>query len=209
MKRKKAYSFHLFLVLAISSFFLEGCTGDYVPKPRGFHRIAISAPVYVSIAGNRVSRLPYQFEINQIAQLAMDSSKYTEDNWTDLRYPDFDAEVELTYKPLSSNEELTKLIRDARMLVAKHQVKATAIDEQKTIAGTGDIAYLFELQGQVPSQLQFYVTDSSQHFLRGALYFKTASKNDSLSPVIRYIAKDIHHLISTLSWQSGGKPIKK
>ena len=30
---------------------------------------------------------------------------------------------------------------------------------------------VFELQGEVPSQFQFYTTDSTKHFFRGALYF--------------------------------------
>jgi len=56
------------------------------------------------------------------------------------------------------------------------------------------------LSGEVPSQFQFHITDSTQHFLRGALYFRTATKNDSLAPVIEYVKKDIVHLLNTLTW---------
>jgi len=56
------------------------------------------------------------------------------------------------------------------------------------------------LEGEVPSQFQFHVSDSTQHFMRGALYFKTATQNDSLAPVIDYLKRDIIHLLSTLRW---------
>ena len=58
-----------------------------------------------------------------------------------------------------------------------------------------------ELSGQVPSQVQFYTTDMAQHFLRGALYFNTATQNDYLAPVIAFIKEDIIHMIQTLEWK--------
>jgi len=58
-----------------------------------------------------------------------------------------------------------------------------------------------ELEGEVPSQYQFHVSDSAKHFLRGALYFKTATQNDSLRPVIDYIKQDVRHLLETLEWE--------
>ena len=78
-------------------------------------------------------------------------------------------------------------MEDARKLTGKHQIKATAIDERIMQMPNGMRASVFELQGEVPSQFQFYTTDSTRHFLRGALYFKTATANDSLAPVIEYV----------------------
>ena len=94
-----------------------------------------------------------------------------------------------------------KLIDDAHKLTAKHQVKAYSIEETliKTPAGMNVI--IFELSGEVPSQFQFYATDTTTHFLRGALYFHTAVKNDSLAPVIDYMKVDVMHLINTLKWR--------
>jgi gliding motility-associated lipoprotein GldD len=64
------------------------------------------------------------------------------------------------------------------------------------------MATVFELSGQVPTQIQFYVTDSTKHFIRGALYFETASKNDSLLPVIKYIGNDIVKMLKTLKFKN-------
>jgi gliding motility-associated lipoprotein GldD len=67
------------------------------------------------------------------------------------------------------------------------------------------------LSGEVPSQFQFYITDSTRHFLRGALYFPTATKNDSLAPIINYIKQDMIHLLNTTRWkeQQNGKTVWK
>jgi gliding motility-associated lipoprotein GldD len=57
-----------------------------------------------------------------------------------------------------------------------------------------------EIEGEVPSQFQFTMTDSSNNFLRGALYFDTKVQNDSLQPAIDYVKKDLMHMINTLEW---------
>jgi hypothetical protein len=41
---------------------------------------------------------------------------------------------------------------------------------------SGKTAKLIELEGEVPTYVQFYTTDSTKHYLRGALYFNTATK---------------------------------
>jgi len=66
----------------------------------------------------------------------------------------------------------------------------------------GYSGFVSELSGEVPTQFQFFVTDSTQHFLRGALYFQTAVKNDSLAPIIEYIKVDMMHLMNTLSFEN-------
>ncbi len=96
---------------------------------------------------------------------------------------------------------MEEYINDAYKLTSQHQVKAYAIEESILRTPRGYTASLTELSGEVPSQVQFMITDSSEHFLRGALYFNTASKNDSLKPVIDYIKTDIVHLLNTLQWK--------
>jgi gliding motility-associated lipoprotein GldD len=66
----------------------------------------------------------------------------------------------------------------------------------------GYAATIYELDGDVPSQIQFTVSDSTKHFLRAALYFRTATKNDSLAPVISYIKEDAIELINSLEWKN-------
>jgi gliding motility-associated lipoprotein GldD len=85
-------------------------------------------------------------------------------------------------------------------LTSKHQVKANAIDEIVIKTPSGKTATIAELDGEVPSQFQFTITDSTKHFLRGALYFFTKVNNDSLAPAINYMKKDAMHLVNSIEW---------
>jgi len=61
---------------------------------------------------------------------------------------------------------------------------------------------LYDLKGNTASSVQFYVTDSVKHFLRGSLYFEAVPDADSLAPVINFFRGDIVHLIETLKWKN-------
>jgi gliding motility-associated lipoprotein GldD len=93
-------------------------------------------------------------------------------------------------------------MNDSYKLTSKHQIKAYAIDEAIIQTPSGKTAIINEIEGEVPSQLQFTVTDSTDNFLRGALYFNTKVQNDSLAPAIDYMKKEIMHMINTLEWKN-------
>jgi hypothetical protein len=61
--------------------------------------------------------------------------------------------------------------------------------------------YFIEGSGAA-SPCQFFLTDSSTHFVRGALYFDFQPNNDSLAPVIKLIENDIRELVGTLKWEA-------
>ena len=60
----------------------------------------------------------------------------------------------------------------------------------------------YELGGNTATALQFYVTDSNRHFMRGSLYFNTKPNRDSLRPAIQFLKKDMLKMIRTLEWQA-------
>ena len=68
-------------------------------------------------------------------------------------------------------------------------------------AAHGVLRLVLELDGEVATSFQFYTTDSTKHFLRGAVYVKTATANDSLAPIIKFLKQDAIHLIQTLEWK--------
>ena len=185
------------LMLIISIPLTMGCESEYSPKPKGYNKIDLPIPEYVSL----VDTLPYQFEYSKHARITGDSSWIAERYWIDLTYPDLGATVQVTYKPVKNDQKiLREYLKDSYDLTAKHNVKAYAIDEAIVNLKNGHVATIMELSGEVPSQFQFHVTDSSNHFLRGALYFKTATKNDSLAPVISYVKNDILFMLNSLKW---------
>mgnify|MGYP001628096554 len=178
---------------------MGACSEDYLPKPTGYNRIDLPERDFVSLD----KKLPYNFEYSIFAQIERDSFNLDEETWTNIHYTGLDARVHLTYKEIRGDEELLKTyLNDAMSLTFKHQVKAYGIDEAVLMTPKGYSGFVSELSGEVPTQFQFFVTDSTQHFLRGALYFQTAVKNDSLAPIIEYIKIDMMHLMNTLSFEN-------
>ena len=163
------------------------CTSDYMPKPKGYNRIILPKNEYQSLADT----FPYHFEYSKQAVILPDTSWISEPYWIDVYYPKFHASVQVSYKPVHKSQQLLReYLATAYKLTSKHQVKAYAIDEATFKTKKGKIAVIAMLSGEVPSQYQFFCTDSMNHFLRGALYFNTATQNDSLAPVIEFIKKD-------------------
>jgi len=166
-----------------------------MPKPKGFNKIDLPEHCYQELKGD----YPYSFEYSKQAKIIPDTSKTTEPYWLDVYYPAYRATIQITYKPTLNNAKtLEEYIIDSHTLANKHNVKAYAIDELIMTSANGYAVKLFELSGDVPSQIQFHATDSSKHFIRGAVYFRTSTQNDSLAPVINYMKEDVLHLIETL-----------
>ncbi|HYC86605.1 MAG TPA: gliding motility lipoprotein GldD [Chryseosolibacter sp.] len=176
---------------------LFACDKDYLPKPLGYNRLDLPAPAYRALPDS----LPYSFEYSVHARLLDDTTRISERWWVEIYYPGLKSNVHITYKRLNRNEKLLQeFLKDAFTLTAKHQIKASGIDEVISRTPNGKTAVIAELEGEVPSQFQFIITDSTENFLRGALYFNTRVNNDSLAPAIEYMKRDIMHMINTLRW---------
>lgn len=190
MKKILFILFSLFLLLTIS------CKKEYVPKPRGYFRISFPEKAYIKIDS---AALPYQFEIPVYSKLVADHERLAEPYWMNLKIPRNKAELHLSYKTVDNN--LMKLTEDSRTLAYKHSIKADAINErifvnpEKKVYGT-----IYLIEGNTASPLQFYLTDSTKHFLRGALYIREVPNIDSIRPVIEFLTPDIIHLIETTEW---------
>lgn len=195
LKRVKNNSLPCTMALAVM---LLSCTRDYQPKPKGYNRLILPSAAY-QISPDT---LPYQFEYSKHARFMKDTSWLREKHWIEIYYPELEATIHLTYKKVNNNQTLLKeFLKDAYVLTAKHQIKAYAIEETIVKTPDGKTVVVAELDGEVPSQFQFTTTDSTQNFLRGALYFNVPVQNDSLQPAIEYMKKDVMHLINTLRWR--------
>lgn len=183
----------IFVALLVTS-----CSREYQPKPKGFNRLILPEASYQMSPDT----LPYQFEYSKHARFLKDTSWVSEKHWVEVYYPEFKATIHVTYKKVNRDSKLLKeFLQDAYVLTSKHQIKAYAIDETIVKTPSGKTAVVAELEGEVPSQFQFTMTDSLQNFLRGALYFNVKVQNDSLQPAIEYMKKDVMHLINTVEWK--------
>lgn len=185
------------LALALVLFFEFSCREEVAtPKPRGFYRIELPARKYRLFAP---PDCPYQFEIADYIIPVPDTNRLSEPCWWYLVMPKVNGQVYLTYKSLHG--DFNKYLEDTYTLVYKHTARASSIDEQVITFRPGVSGVLYTLGGQAASATQFYVTDSLQHFLRGAVYFNSTPNADSLAPVQEYVREDILHLLKTLEWK--------
>ncbi|MFY0591723.1 MAG: gliding motility lipoprotein GldD [Roseivirga sp.] len=177
---------------------VSSCEEVYLPKPSGYNRIDLPDHTYQSLPDT----FPYQFDYSRYAELLGDSNKLADRYWSNLYYPQFDALVQITYKDLTEGDNsVSTLLNESFALTMKHDRRAYGIEEKLVPIPNGQIASVTRLEGEVPTQLQFFTSDSVRHFFRGALYFNTATKNDSLKPVIDFITKDVLHMLNSFEWR--------
>jgi len=183
--------------LALLPLAFLSCGDNYVPKPRGYYRIDLPAKDYKVFD----STFPYTFEYPVYSKIVRDSSRMAELYWINIVYTPFNAQLHISYKPVHRN--LAVYLNDAHTLVNKHIAKANAITQRAYEDPTHKVfGLVYEIKGSdAASTCQFYLTDSTKHFLRCALYFDLVPNNDSLTPVIEFLKKDIEHMIETFRWK--------
>ncbi len=183
-------SFVLIILFSIS------CSGDYSPKPRGYFRIDFPERSYSLYDGD----CPYTFEYPSFASISADNSHIASPCWINIDFPGFRGTLHISY--MEADGDVTGFMEDSRKLVFRHTIKADAIDEHLFINEENNVyGTLYDIKGNSASGLQFYLTDSSRHFFRGALYFNVQPNWDSLSPVIAYFREDILYLIESFEWK--------
>ena len=193
------YKLIILLVMVLG----PGCNEKYTPRPRGFFRISFPEKSYHTLS----EQFPYQFDVPDYAHIVRDNQNDGQPGWINLEVPANKAEIHISYYDLNSRQKparklLGELMEESRELAYKHSIKADAIREklfvnpQKKVYGT-----VYHISGNAASPIQFYLTDSACHFLRGALYIKATPDIDSLKPVIGFLEKDVIRLIETTKWE--------
>lgn len=172
--------------------FLWAC-GDssFLPKPKAQLNLDYPLAAYKTIE----QRCPFSFDINTTAKFI--SLKNCESK---VEYPKMKATIYLSYRRIDQN--LDSLLYDAYQMPSKHIIKASEIPE-KVFINTDKKTYgtLFRIVGEAASQAQFFLTDSTNHFLVGSLYFYTRPNYDSILPAARYVEQDMVKLMESLSWK--------
>ena len=187
---------HRICLIIFISFVLYSCNDEEVsvPKPRGYFRISLPKAEYQQFE----SSCPFSFEVSKNSVF----SKHHSNNncWFNIVYPKLNATIHISYNPLNNN--LNTLTENSRNLVYKHTSKAQYINEKFFNKRESKVyGLLYEIGGNAASNSQFFLTDSSRHFIRGALYFNNTPNIDSLAPVLDYIKTDIIKLIESTRWK--------
>lgn len=197
---RKKYNGLILLIVLIAPFILISCSDDedetYIPKPKGYFRIDFPEKKYKLYD----SICPYKFEIPVYSFIDQDKHLGAEPCWLNVNYPKFNAQLHLSYKVVNNN--LKTYLDDSRDFAIKHQIKATGLDETVIIRDSSEVyGLVYDISGNTASNIQFYLTDSTKHFLRGALYFNSIPNVDSLKIVVDFLRKDIIQMIKTFEWK--------
>lgn len=146
--------------------------------------------------------LPFPFTL-ELPQYAHPNLKRTkrDSNFFNIDFPRFGARIHMSYASVNDTN-LHKLLEDSRTLAFKHSIKAQDISERLFINDKDSVyGIYYSISGNAASSSQFFLTDSSRHFVRGALYFHVQPNSDSIAPVGEFISKDIVHLMENLKWK--------
>lgn len=181
-----------------------GGTPDYSPKPRGYYRIVFPEKAYRPYTGV----CPFTFEYPTYAVIDTDRTSRKGKNLLNMQallnmqFPQFKGTLHLSYETITSQKVFNELIEDARTFAFKHTVKATGID-QGVIRYPDRKVYgiYYTIDGNAASSAQFFLTDSVHHYLRGALYFNSEPKLDSIQPVLNFVKKDMDVMIRSFRWK--------
>jgi len=186
-----------YLILIFIVFFQFSCRERIVPKPRGYFRIDLPAKEYRLYD----TICPFIFEYPVYGLISYDVGKNKEPCWFNLEFPHYKAIIHFSYKPVNKN--LETILKETYDFAYSHSIKADAITEKPWMNPKNKVyGILYDIKGNAASSIQFFLTDSTKNFLRGALYFSVEPDADSLAPVIRFFREDIMHMVETFKWKN-------
>lgn len=192
----------ILLFFSITILFYACDDAVLTPKPRGFPKVNFPEKAYKKF------NAPYcdlTFNAPAYAEIKQDKFYFGKEApnscWFDIFTPQLSSKIHCSYVPLDATNTLDKMRGDAFKLANQHNVKANFIDELPINRPDGTFGMVFDIEGEVASPFQFYLTDGENHFLRGSLYFNVQSRPDSLAPILDFVKTDIMELVNTLKWE--------
>jgi len=192
-----------FFVLFLLNGILTACNSPYTYKKKGYFHIEFPEKKYQSFDQ---PGYPYTFEYPVYAHILKDTSFFDSkpENpwWINIDLPFFKGRIYVSYKEINAKNQMDSLVNDAyKMAYKQHTEVSSGITDSLMTTPNGAEGIYYSLKGNTATANQFFLTDSTHHFLRGALYFDAAPNEDSLSIVNDFLKKDLQHLINTLRWK--------
>ena len=195
--------FHSFFLFLIYTFCLAACNSDYsVGKKKGYFHIDFPEKKYQLFDK---PDYPYSFEYPVYSNVVKDSTFFNDkagDWWINIDLPQFVGRIYISYKEIGRKNNFDSLVKDGfKMAYKQHVDVSSGINDSLMKTPNGVEGIYFSLGGNTATANQFFLTDSTKHFLRGALYFNAAPNSDSLGIVNDFLKTDLQHLINTLKWK--------
>ncbi|HVZ26713.1 MAG TPA: hypothetical protein VG842_11685 [Sediminibacterium sp.] len=192
----------LFFFIPALGFGLAACNSSFTPKPEGYFKISFPEKKYQLFDQ---PGYPYSFEYPVYAKVVRDTTFFGDPTenpwWINVDFPQFHGRIYVSYKEIGKNKFDT-LVKNCFELTDKHASKAYSIDDSLINTPNHVHGVFFTVGGDVATANQFFLTDTTRHFLRGALYFDATPNEDSLGIVNRFLLQDMKHLIHTFRWRN-------
>ncbi|TSJ42999.1 gliding motility lipoprotein GldD [Mucilaginibacter corticis] len=192
------------LIIGLLLFAACGNSHDYSPKPRGYFRIELPKKAYREY----VSDHPFTFQYPTYAVIEKDTqtrvahSLLNMNQLLNMQFKQLNGTLHLSYESITSKKVFDELVEDAHKFAFKNTVKATDIDQGSiSIPAHKVYGIYYTIGGNAASSVQFFLTDSVKNYMRGALYFNTEPRLDSIQPVLNFVKKDINVMIATFKWK--------
>lgn len=190
------------IVLILFVFFFFACNSDYTIRQRGYFKVELPEHKYQVF--DRPG-FPYSFEYPVYSSVVQDTTFFESQPenpyWINIDFPQLNGRIYISYKSTKQND-YDKLVEDAFKMTYKHSTKATEIRDSLMNTESGVSGVFFSVGGNAATAKQFFLTDTTNHFIRGALYFDASPNADSLSVVNRFLEEDMKHLINTFRWKN-------
>ncbi|MEY3194922.1 MAG: hypothetical protein RIQ78_1019 [Bacteroidota bacterium] len=180
-----------------------GCEDQIpVPKPRAYPRVVYPQKDYKTFDASYCN---FTFDLPVYATIEHDTTFFdgkAKDNcWFNINVKQLNAKIFCSYYPIHNRAGFDELVKDAFDMTNKHNIKASYIEELAVNRPADHVhGVMFHVEGPAASSYQFFLTDSTKNFVRGALYFNTEARPDSLAPVVRFMREDLDRLVGTLTW---------
>ena len=200
---------------------ITACNSTYTSKKKGYFHISLPQHSYTSFD---TAGFPYRFEYPVYVNIIKDSTYFdsSPENpyWINIDFPNLNARIFLSYKQVGGKaiykikqadgsyrdstgiNQFDRMVNDAFNLTNKNQAVTTSIKDSLFITKNGITGVFFKVGGDAATAKQFFLSDTTTHFLRGALYFDATPNADSLKPVQDFLQADIDHLLNSFRWKN-------
>lgn len=186
----------LWLCHFIVSLFLVGCSSNTTPKEKELTQSVRGIHELTTYETDRFS-----FEYNKGQTIKLKNTDKVGEIWFDISDSEIDATIYCSYLPIDT-EGLYRALEDSYHLAYSHVSVSEGISQQQVLNDSlKTYATICDIEGQVATPIQFYVTDSTSHFLRGSVYYNKAVKLDSVAQLTKLLRNDIQTLIESLRWK--------
>ena len=161
-----------------------------LPKQKAYFAPEFEIPTYKKISLD----CNYSFNIN--SQASINNIKNC--NY-EIYYKNLNAKIFINQIVLSNSIE--KLLNTFNQKINENSRLSDQIIQSNYVNIDKKIySKLYSFVGNSPSNIQFYVTNQTDKFLTGSLFFETEPNYDSLFPYIDYIRNDIKKMVDSFRW---------